>query len=283
MLSLVPQSFGDLPGLQMQGLADLLVQFMAMTLRIGAFLMAAPFFGSRMVMLQIRIVLGVALTIFVFIQVPPPPLEALTGPALPVLMAREIGLGLAAGLVLTVLFAAVALAGDKIASTAGLSFAAQMDPAGGGQTPVVSQIFTLFLTMLFLALNGHLVAIGLVVESYRLIPVGAPIPAGLLVEAGIAAAGQMFASAAAIMLPISAILLMVNLAIGLITKSAPQLNLFSFGFPITLMAVFFLLFLSAWPLSRSFDALISDALGALEAVLNTAQSPPPPTFGGRDG
>lgn len=281
MLSLVPQSFGDLPGLQMQGLGDLLVQFMAMTLRIGAFLMAAPFFGSRMVALQVRIVFGVALTVFVFGQVPPPPIEALTGPALPVLMVREIGLGLAAGLVLTILFAAVAVAGDKIASTSGLSFAAQVDPTSGGQTPVVSQIFVLFMTMLFLAMNGHLVAIGLVIESYRLIPVGAPIPAAALIEAGLAAAGAMFAAAATIMLPITAILLMVNLAIGVITKSAPQLNLFSFGFPITLMAVFFLLFLSAWPLSRAFGDLIGESLAALEGLL--AAVPAPALQGGRDG
>lgn len=278
MLPVVPQAFGALPGLQMQGLGDLIVQFMAMTLRIGAFLMAAPFFGSRMVALPVRIVFGVSLTIFVFARVPAPPVEVLTGPSLLPLMAQELALGLGAGLILTILFSAVSLAGDKIASTSGLSFAAQMDPTGAGQTPVVSQIFVLFLTMLFLALDGHLVAIRLVLESYEVMPVGAPMALWPVVDAGITISGAMFRAAAQIMLPVAAILLMVNLAIGLITKSAPQLNLFSFGFPITLLAVFFVLFVSTWPLAHAFSALVREGLGALSTLIGA-----PLIGGGRDG
>jgi flagellar biosynthetic protein FliR len=267
MLPVASQAFGSLPGLQMQGLTDQILQFMAMMLRIGAFLMAAPFFGSRMVALPVRVVFGVALTFFVFGRVQPPSVEVLTSPALLPLMAQEIAIGIAAGLVLTILFSAVSLAGEKIAATSGLSFAAQIDPQSGGQTPVVSQIFVLFLTMLFLSLNGHLVAIRLVLASYETLPVGGAPGLWPLAEAGVAAAGDMFAVAAAIMLPVAAVLLMMNLAIGLITKSAPQLNLFSFGFPITLIGVFVVLFISTWPLAQAFARLVQASLATLGAIL----------------
>ena len=72
----------------------------------------------------------------------------------------EIAIGLTAGLTLTIWFAAVLMAGEKIASSAGLGYAAQVDPASGGQTPVVSQILYLFLLVIFLSVDGHLLAIG---------------------------------------------------------------------------------------------------------------------------
>ena len=95
--------------------------------------------------------------------------------------------------------------------------------------------------MVFLSVDGHLLAIGTIMESYRILPIGAPIAPGMLIEAGIAAAGSMFLAATIIMLPIAMVLLLINMTIGIITRSAPQLNLFSFGFPISLLAVFIVL------------------------------------------
>ena len=267
MLGVVPDAFGALPGLQMNGLMDQLLQFFAVTLRIGAFLMAAPFFGSRMVMLQVRIVTVVALSIFIFGQIDLPSVEVLTSPRLLPLMAQELALGLSAGLILTILFSAVSLAGEKVASTSGLSFAAQIDPTSGGQTPVISQIFTLFLTILFMAMDGHLITIALVLDSYKTIPIGGVVTLSPLVDAGLSAAGTMFEMATKIMLPIAALLLLINIAIGVITKSAPQLNLFSFGFPITLIAVYVILFISTWPLAHSFGNLIQQSMDIIETLI----------------
>lgn len=267
MLPVVPLDFGGLPGSGMQGLLDLLLLGMVASLRIGAFLLAAPFFGSRMVPLPIRIVFGVALAAFVMTEAALPPVDVLTSFRLVPIVAQEIALGLTAGLVLTIIFSAAAVAGDKIASTAGLSFAAQVDPAGTGQTPVVSQIFMLFLIVVFLSLNGHLAAIGMVLESYRALPIGTPILLMPLATIGVESMGVMFAAAAAIMLPVTAVLFLINVAIGIITKSAPQLNLFSFGFPITLMAAFLLLFMSAGTLGTALTDLIRQALGVLDGLL----------------
>jgi flagellar biosynthetic protein FliR len=267
MLTLDPSTFGALPGLGMQGLIEVLLQFLAVSLRIGAFLIASPLFGARMVPLQVRIVATIAIAAFVFARIEPPEASMLTDLRVVGIVAQELAIGLAGGLVLTIVFSAASLAGEKIAATSGLSFAAQFDPNAGGQTPVLSQIFMLTLTMVFLALNGHLVAIGLVIESYRIIPIGSGVPLLPLAGAGVEAAGTMFALAATIMLPLVAILFMINIAIGIVTKSAPTLNLFSFGFPITLIAAFVLLFLAARPLGEAFADLTDTGLGSLRAML----------------
>jgi flagellar biosynthetic protein FliR len=85
----------------------------------------------------------------------------------------ELAIGISSGLILTIWFSAALLAGEKIASSAGLGFAAQIDPDSGGQTPVVSKTFSLFLTVIFLSWNGHLLVLRAVADSYTYLPVGA--------------------------------------------------------------------------------------------------------------
>lgn len=262
--------FGYLPGLDIQDVMDQALAFLIVSLRIGAFLLSAPFFGSRMIPLPVRIVFGASLAAFLLGRVAVPSIDDLTSLAVLPIIAQELALGLSAGLVLTILFAAVAIAGEKIAATAGLSFASQIDPNSGGQMPLVSQIFTLFLTVVFLSINGHLVAFAILIESYTFAPIGAGINYSALFQVGEIAGATMFETAARLMLPIVTVLFLVNITIGVITRSAPTLNLFSFGFPITLLAVFLLLFLSAAPLGFALQDLIASALGDLSDLLRGA-------------
>lgn len=260
-------SLGGLPGVPLQGLLDLLLQLLVVTLRVGAFLISSPFFGSGMVPLQIRIVFSFGLGLFVFSQIEPPVPEVLTSFYVIPLVIQELAIGLSVGLTLTILFAAVGLAGEKIAATSGLSFAMQVDPSGGGQSPVISQMLTLFLLVIFFSLNGHMLILALVIESYNTVPIGRAVMFPVMIQTGIDAGGLMFAFAASIMLPIVAVLFIINLAIGVITKSAPQLNLFSFGFPITILSVFVLLILSVTPIAWSFSDLLNDAFNVLQTMI----------------
>ena len=179
----------------------------------------------------------------------------------------ELAIGIGSGLILTIWFSAVLLAGEKIASSAGLGFAAQIDPDSGGQTPVVSKTFSLFLTVIFLSWNGHLVVLRAVADSYQFLPVGVMPNFPALVQGGIAAAGSMFFAATIIMLPLTAFLLAINLVIGVITRSAPQLNLFSFGFPISMLGIFVLLFLWVDVLGGAMDDLSHAASENIQFVL----------------
>ena len=168
----------------------------------------------------------------------------------------EILIGVASGLSLTVWFSAASMAGEKIAASTGLGFSALVDPETGGQTPVLSVLLDLFLLTIFVSLNGHLLAINLIVESYEVIEVGSRFPGIALIGSGIEAAGAMFYTAGLIMLPIVGGLLLTNMAIGVITKSAPTLNLFSFGFPITIMIAFVLLFFATRSIGGAFAELV---------------------------
>ena len=270
MLPLDPSSYGGLPGLGMQGIMDLMLQFFTVSLRIGSFLLASPIFGSRMVPLPIRIVFSMALTLFIYQLVPSPDLTIMTSTLAIGVIWQEIAVGLSAGLILTILFSAASIAGEQIATTAGLSFAAQADPNTGASSPVLAQIFMLFLTTLFLSVNGHLVALDMIIKSYHIMPIGAPIAFAVLIQTGIDSVSVMFEKGALFMLPVSGVLLMVNITIGIITKSAPQLSLFSFGFPLTLMTSFILLFLFVYPLAAAMQGLFDTTLQIMGLMLKEA-------------
>ena len=258
---------GAFPGLDLQFVMELLAGLFLASLRIGAFLIASPFFGGSTVPLQVRIIMAVLLGVAVVNNVTVPDWQSFTALTGIQVIMTELAIGIGSGLILTIWFSAVLLAGEKIASSAGLGFAAQIDPDSGGQTPVVSKTFSLFLTVIFLSWNGHLMVLRAVADSYEYLPVGVMPAFPLLIQGGIAAAGSMFLAATIIMLPITAFLLAINLVIGVITRSAPQLNLFSFGFPISMLGIFVLLYLWVDVLGGAMDDLSHAAIENVQSVL----------------
>ena len=159
------------------------------------------------------------------------------------------------GLLLTILFSASSLAGEKIAASTGLSFAGLIDPESGAQTPVLSQILSLFMIVVFLSLNGHLLAISVILESYNILPIGSTNINLSMIKLGIDAGGLMFKFGALIMLPVVVGITLLNVIIGIVTRSAPTLNLFSFGFPITMIFAFFLLYVCSITIGSNFSNL----------------------------
>ena len=256
-----------LPGLELQELFTFLILLLIASLRVGAFLISAPFFGGRMVPLQIRIVFSFCLGFWILGTLQFPDQNTLLGPKLVLIVLQELFIGLTVGLVLNICFAAVSLAGEKIAATSGLAFASQVDPTGGGQSPVISQIFMIFLIVVFFSVNGHLIVLGLIYKSFEFYPLGQFKSYGDLISAGLSASDILFRSAAIIVLPVVIVLLFVNIAIGFITKSAPQLNLFSFGFPMTLIGAFLILFYSVDAIAFAFKDLIQEILDLVMSLL----------------
>ena len=257
----------QMPGVDLQLVMTMLLQYLLSSLRIGAFLLSAPLFGARWLPLQIRIIMAFAMGAAVVGFVPVMDLNTLTSSTGIVLIFIEIAIGLTAGLTLTIWFAAMLLAGEKIATSSGLGYAAQVDPTTGANTPVVSQILYLFLLVIFISVDGHLIAIATMMESYRILPVGSPVSPNVMIASGIGAAGSMFLSAAIIMVPIAMVLLMVNVTVGIISRSAPTLNLFSFGFPITLISVFILLYVSAGVFGANAQGLIDSGLDYVQTMI----------------
>lgn len=267
MDNLVSQSLYQVPAGTLNVIFVMLYEVLILSIRIGAFLLAAPFFGSRMVPLNIRIILTFSLSIFLYGWIEVPNVIRLSALELVGLVFTEAAIGITSGLIFAIAFSSVALVGEKIASTSGLSFAIQMDPATGTQAPIVSQFFTLFILMIFFATDYHLYVFSIVLDSYNIIPIGGKISLLNLYEAIIISSENMFANASLIMLPMVGILLLINLAVGIITRSAPQLNLFSFGFPITILSTMFILYFAVSPLAHSFFDLIIDQVNLLTEML----------------
>lgn len=267
MDNLVSQSLYQVPAGALNVIFVMLYEVLILSIRIGAFLLAAPFFGSRMVPLNIRIILTFSLSIFLYGWIEVPNVIRLSALELVGLVFTEAAIGITSGLIFAIAFSSVALVGEKIASTSGLSFAIQMDPATGTQAPIVSQFFTLFILMIFFATDYHLYVFSIVLDSYNIIPIGGKISLLNLYEAIIISSENMFANASLIMLPMVGVLLLINLAVGIITRSAPQLNLFSFGFPITILSTMFILYFAVSPLAHSFFDLIIDQVNLLTEML----------------
>lgn len=204
--------------------------------RIGAALVAAPIFGAMSVPVQLRIVLAGAIAVFVLAWTPvvtPPAPFSLAGL---LAIAGEAVIGFAFGFVLQLSFAAPVLAAEQISGGMGLAIATAVDPNTGGRSGALGQYFTLVLTLIFLGVGGHLLWLRLIVESYRVFPPGGDWLGAARAWRIVAFGGEMFATGLVIALPITLALLLVQLATGVISRSAPSLNLFSLGLPAGVLA-----------------------------------------------
>ena len=261
------QAMGGLPGLELNAVMSVMAKFMLASLRIGAFLVVSPIFGSTAIPVQVRVIVAAFLAVMVMAYSEVPDIESFNELRIIGVIITELLIGIAAGLILTIWFSAAVLAGEKIATSAGLGYAAQIDPNSGGQTPVVSQMLSLFMIILFLGVNGHLVVLRTMLESYSYLPIGAMPAWGAFIKGGVSAASAMFVAASIIMLPIAVVMLLINLAVGVITRSSPQLNLFSFAFPMSLLAIFILFYLSVDPMSHALKDLGISAMENLHLVM----------------
>lgn len=215
--------------------------FMWPLFRIAALVGAAPVFGARTIPVTVKMVIAIVLTMIVAPILPPPPaVDPLSGEAILIVM-NQILIGGAMGLALQLVFAMFVVGGQIIAFQMGLGFASMVDPSSGTQVPVISQFYVIILTLTFLALDGHLVFVEVIADSFRTLPVGVN---GLTRDglwALVTWGGHMYAGAVQIALPAIASLLLINLTFGIVTRSAPQFNIFSIGFPVTMVAGFFII------------------------------------------
>ncbi len=212
--------------------------------RITGLLMVMPLIGTRMVSQRVRIILAMFITLVVTPVLPPmPPFEGVSLAAF-IIILQQLLIGIVLGFVIEVLNQVFVIAGQLIAMQTGLGIATTVDPAQGASVVVVSQWFLFMVSLVFLSLNGHLVVIEVLIESFRTLPIGftsfSAEQMGLLVEW----TGWMFAAAVIISLPAMTALLVVNLAFGVMTRAAPQLNIFALGFPVTMIVGIFIIWLN---------------------------------------
>ncbi|HRC72729.1 MAG TPA: flagellar biosynthetic protein FliR [Candidatus Competibacter sp.] len=231
--------------------------------RVAALASIAPVLGARTLPRRIRLMLALALTWAILPFVPPAPAVEPLSPTGLLILAQQVLIGLSMGFVLRLVFAALELGGHMIATQMGLSFASLVDPQNGGQTPLLSQFYTLLGTLIFLALNGHLLLVQLLVDSFKTLPVAAVGADRDVLWVLANWASHTFAGAVSISLPAVASLLVVNLAFGVMTRAAPQLNIFAVGFPITLILGLLILLYNLPTLLHQLDGLFGEGFRAI--------------------
>ena len=237
-------------------------------LRLSALLFASPVLGARTVPIRIRIVLGVVLTICVQPLLPVMPDIALISAAGFITALQQIAIGVFMGMMLQIMFSALVMAGMITATTMGLSFASTVDPQNGIQVPMIGQLYLILGTLMFLGLDGHLLLIEMLAASFLFMPIGAEVlAADLYLSIGLFGS-QMFLSAVMIALPATMGVLLVNLGLGVVTRAAPSLNIFSVGFPITILSGFVLILLSIPLLSGVFTELSMQTFELIQMLGN---------------
>ena len=209
--------------------------------RVAAFVMAAPILSTALIPMRIRLVIAVAISVAIFPTITPGSSIDPVSLEMVFSILQQILIGVSLGFVMQFIFAAVVMGGQVIGMQMGLGFAMMMDPQTGVSVPVVSQFYNIIAVLLFLSINGHLVLIQILGESFNLLPVdgiGLPLSA---IEALVYFSAWVFSGALIMVLPAVVALLMINMVMGVITRATPQMNIFAVGFSITITAGFIII------------------------------------------
>ena len=203
-------------------------------LRVLALFSAMPVIAQRSVPVRLRVALAFLIALCAQASLPEAPAIALDSAQAFLVIVQQVLIGLALGFATRVVFSAIELAGELVGLQMGLNFAGFFDPATGGQTTAVSRFYGVSVAWLFIVINGHLLLIAAVVQSFQAFPVG-PEPFAFLRSAQPQLWGaEIFRLGLWIALPMIAMLLFVNLVLGIVSRVAQQMNVFAIGFPITL-------------------------------------------------
>jgi len=235
-------------------------------LRVSGFVLTAPAASETVVPGRVKIVLTLALAFLLAPLVEVPAGLSIFSAAGMLAAVLELLIGVSIGMVVQLAFEALIFAGQSISLTMGLGFATLVDPQRGAQVPVLGQMFMIFGTLIYLSINGHLMLIGALAESFHTLPIGAHVGQDFLMSVVLWGA-RVFDTGLLIALPAVIALVIVNLALGVVTRAAPQLNLFGIGFTIALLSGFFVLLAGLDGIMSGIAALINSALQAASSLV----------------
>jgi len=216
--------------------------FMWPMLRISALLLAAPVFSLTALTVRIRVLLALALSVMVYPLFTWPDIDPLS-PAGLLEICNQLLIGGFMGLALQIVTAAVVVAGQTISNSMGLSMASLIDP-NLGNVPVIAQFLLILSTLIFVSLGGHAMLLALILESFATLPVGSSLFGPQAYAQLVSWSSMIFLGALLTALPVMVTLLFISIGLGVVTRAAPSLNIFSVGLPATIVVGFVVLLLS---------------------------------------
>ncbi len=213
--------------------------------RISGMLLMMPLYSGSYVTVKIRLFLAVFITIAIAPSLSlPPPIDPFTWHGI-LLIIQQLGIGISIGLIFAVVFQMFVVAGHLASMSMGLAMASMVDPSTGVNTPVIGRYFTIIATLMFLLLNGHVLIFQIVLDSFDTLPVGLHFYDRDSLKLIFNFGSKMFEGGVLVALPLVTALLLVNISFGVVARAAPTLNIFSVGFPVSLMAgVLMLIFIT---------------------------------------
>jgi len=235
--------------------------------RIAAFFMLVPIFGSNLINARIRIMLAILITAAIQPTLPPVPDIELISIESMLITLQQMVIGVSLGLLLQLLFQITIIAGQMIAMQMGLGFAAMVDPNNGVSSTVISQYYLLFSTLLFITFDGHLITLEVFISSFQTMPISNEGLSDSFIQGLFEALSWMFASAMVIALPAICTIFLINISFGIITRAAPQFNVFSIGFPFTMVIGLFTLWVSLAGFVFQFEQLSEIILTSMERLI----------------
>lgn len=234
--------------------------------RILGLMASAPLFSHRAIPARIKLLLGLFITIIISPTINTPNTVDLISLQSLLIVIHQILIGIAIGYMMRIVFAAVELAGTLSGMAMGLGFASFFDPEAEGQTNAIAQFLAVITLLFFLSLNGHLVLLSGLIESFYLLPIEQGPQLGLDMAFLSQWGSTIFSAGVQLALPIVSVLLLTNLALGVLNRAAPQLNLFGIGFPVTISMGFLILALTFQAMSGPLERVLNQGLNATTTI-----------------
>ncbi|WP_281648647.1 flagellar biosynthetic protein FliR [Parendozoicomonas sp. Alg238-R29] len=242
-------------------------QFIWPLFRVVGLLMTMPIIGSALVPAQVRLLLAVAITLLIAPLLPTMPVVEPLSPESLRITLQQIFIGGMGGLLLHVYFSIFAVAGQMVSLQMGLGMAMMYDPVNGVNIPIIAQLYQIMATLMFLAVDGHLIVINVLANSFTALPIGPVTSTTLDLHTLTVQVSWALGAAILIALPAITTMLLVNIAFGVMNRAAPQLNVFSLGFPMSMMAGLIVLAVSVSGLPGLFTELTNQALSKLSVMI----------------
>lgn len=241
--------------------------------RIMALIASSPILGNRQIPVRIKISLGLLLTMIIAPTLAvQPAVDPASAQGVLVLL-QQILAGLAIGFTMRLIFIAVEMSGELAGLQMGLGFASFYDPLNASFTPVVAQFLGIIAALAFLGMDGHLYMLAALADSFSTFPISTAAPSATALHSMAVWGGSIFTHALQLAMPVIGALLITNLALAILTRSAPQLNILQIGFPITLAVGFAALMLSLHYLAPMMDQLTHTSLDAASRILQQLGNP----------
>lgn len=241
--------------------------------RILALIASSPVLGNKQIPVRVKIALALLLTVIIAPTLDAPPNVDVASAMGFAILLQQILAGFAIGFTIRLIFNAVEMCGELVGMQMGLGFASFYDPLNASFTPVVAQFLGIIATLAFLGMDGHLYMLEALADSFHTFPISTAVPHAAALHTLVAWGGNIFAHALQLSMPVIGALLITNLALAILTRSAPQLNIFQIGFPITLAVGFATLLLTIAYFAPVLDRITHNSLGVALQVMKQFGAP----------